>query len=157
MAITNKATIIQWNDEKCFGFAVANGVKYIVHLNSLRNLTRSPRIGDTIVVYSFGKSEKGPRIESGVLESSMPGMSAEDIVRKLGKSSRVKVRLAVLCLRFAFCWRWLGVHGPLPVNWALCLPKSAFTLNRAKTFLNTRQGTRLLGIFAITVICRQTM
>lgn len=120
MAITNKATIIQWNDEKCFGFAVANGVKYIVHLNSLRNLTRSPRIGDTIVVYSFGKSEKGPRIVSGVLESSMPGMSAEDIVRKLGKPYSVKPRkssfsgfVLAVCVLLALAWGAWTLAGKL--------------------------------------------
>ena len=68
MTITNKATIIQWNNEKGFGFANANGVKYFVHVSALGRPSRSPRVGDIIVVFSFGKGDKGPRIEKGLLE-----------------------------------------------------------------------------------------
>ena len=73
MTITNKATIIQWNNEKGFGFATANGIKYFVHVKALGRPSRSPRVGDTIVVSSFGKGEKGPRIEKGSLEG-VPSM-----------------------------------------------------------------------------------
>ena len=68
MTITNKATIIQWNNEKGFGFATANGIKYFVHVSALGRPPRAPRVGDTIVVSSFGKGEKGPRIEKGLIE-----------------------------------------------------------------------------------------
>ncbi len=68
MTITNKATIIQWNNEKGFGFATANGIKYFVHVSALGRPSRSPRVGDTIVVNTFGKGEKGPRIEKGLLD-----------------------------------------------------------------------------------------
>ena len=68
MTITNKATIIQWNNEKGFGFATANGIKYFVHVSALGRPSRAPRVGDTIVVSSFGKGEKGPRIEKGLIE-----------------------------------------------------------------------------------------
>ena len=30
MPITNKATVTQWNEEKGFGFATANGIKYFI-------------------------------------------------------------------------------------------------------------------------------
>ena len=68
MAITNKAKITQWDENKGFGFATANGVKYFVHISALGRPTRPPRIGDTIIIASFGKTAKGPRIERGELE-----------------------------------------------------------------------------------------
>ena len=68
MPITNKATITQWNSEKGFGFATANGVKYFLHISALGKPARQPQVGDTITVYSFGKSPKGPRIEKGALD-----------------------------------------------------------------------------------------
>lgn len=68
MPITNKATVTQWNSEKGFGFATANGVKYFLHISALGKPARQPQVGDTITVYSFGKSPKGPRIEKGVLD-----------------------------------------------------------------------------------------
>ena len=66
--ITNRATVVQWNAEKGFGFATANGVKYFVHQSALGRTARSPKIGDTITVGLFGKGEKGPRIEKGTLD-----------------------------------------------------------------------------------------
>lgn len=68
MPITNKATITQWNEEKGFGFATANGTKYFVHVSALGHTVRPPKIGDTITICSFGKTEKGVRIEKGILE-----------------------------------------------------------------------------------------
>ena len=68
MPMTNKATITQWNSEKGFGFATANGEKYFVHITALEKPIRQPQVGDTITVYSFGKSPKGPRIEKGLLD-----------------------------------------------------------------------------------------
>lgn len=66
--ITNKATITLWNDDRGYGFASANGVKYFVHIKALGRPIRSPRVGDTIIISSFGKTEKGVRIEKGELE-----------------------------------------------------------------------------------------
>lgn len=68
MPITNKATVTQWNEEKGFGFATANGVKYFVHISALGHPVRPPKVGDTIIIYNFGKTEKGARIEKGILE-----------------------------------------------------------------------------------------
>lgn len=68
MPITNKATVTQWNEEKGFGFASANGSKYFFHISALGNPVRSPKVGDTIIISSFGKTEKGARIEKGALE-----------------------------------------------------------------------------------------
>lgn len=68
MPITNKATVTQWNEEKGFGFASANGTKFFFHISALGHPVRQPRVGDTIIISSFGKTEKGARIEKGSLE-----------------------------------------------------------------------------------------
>ena len=68
MSITNKATVTQWNEEKGFGFASANGTKFFFHISALGHPVRQPRVGDTIIISSFGKTEKGARIEKGTLE-----------------------------------------------------------------------------------------
>lgn len=68
MPITNKATVTQWNEEKGFGFASANGTKFFFHISALGHPVRQPRVGDTIIISSFGKTEKGTRIEKGSLE-----------------------------------------------------------------------------------------
>ena len=68
MPITNKATVTQWNEEKGFGFATANGTKFFFHISALGHPVRQPRVGDTIIISSFGKTEKGARIEKGTLE-----------------------------------------------------------------------------------------
>ena len=68
MSITNKATVTQWNEEKGFGFASANGTKYFFHISALGRPVRSPKVGDTIIISSFGKTDKGARIENGSLE-----------------------------------------------------------------------------------------
>jgi cold shock CspA family protein len=68
MSITNKATVTQWNEEKGFGFASANGTKYFFHISALGCPVRSPKVGDTIIISSFGKTDKGARIENGALE-----------------------------------------------------------------------------------------
>ena len=68
MPITNKATVTQWNEEKGFGFATVNGTKFFFHISALGHPVRQPRVGDTIIISSFGKTEKGARIEKGTLE-----------------------------------------------------------------------------------------
>jgi cold shock CspA family protein len=68
MPITNKATVTQWYEEKGFGFASANGTKFFFHISALGHPVRQPRVGDTIIISSFGKTEKGVRIEKGTLE-----------------------------------------------------------------------------------------
>ena len=68
MSITNKATVTQWNEEKGFGFATANGSKYFFHISALGHPVRAPKVGDTIIISSFSKTEKGARIEKGTLE-----------------------------------------------------------------------------------------
>ena len=68
MPITNKATVTQWNEEKGFGFATANGSKYFFHISALGHPVRAPKVGDTIIISSFSKTEKGARIEKGSLE-----------------------------------------------------------------------------------------
>lgn len=68
MPITNKATVTQWNEEKGFGFASANGTKFFFHISALGHPVRQPRVGDTIIISSFGKTDKGARIENGSLE-----------------------------------------------------------------------------------------
>ncbi|MBQ9225188.1 MAG: hypothetical protein IJ177_03240 [Fibrobacter sp.] len=68
MPITNKATVTQWNEEKRFGFATVNGTKFFFHISALGHPVRQPRVGDTIIISSFGKTEKGARIEKGTLE-----------------------------------------------------------------------------------------
>ena len=68
MSITNKATVTQWNEEKGFGFATANGSKYFFHISALGHPVRAPKVGDTIIISSFSKTEKGTRIEKGTLE-----------------------------------------------------------------------------------------
>ena len=84
MATTNKAKITQWSEDKGFGFATANGVKYFVHIRALGRPIRSPRVGDTIVIASFGKTAKGPRIERGELEG-VPDRSELYAARALHK------------------------------------------------------------------------
>lgn len=68
MSITNKATVTQWNEEKGFGFATANGSKYFFHISALGHPVRAPKVGDTIIISSLGKTDKGVRIENGALE-----------------------------------------------------------------------------------------
>lgn len=68
MPITNKATVTQWNEEKRFGFATVNGTKFFFHISALGHPVRQPQVGDTIIISSFGRTEKGARIEKGTLE-----------------------------------------------------------------------------------------
>ena len=103
MTITNKATIIQWNNEKGFGFATANGVKYFVHVSALGRPSRSPRVGDTIVVNTFGKGEKGPRIESGLLDGvpTLENMPRQTHFARPRKQRPVRNFMRVLCVVLA--------------------------------------------------------
>ena len=104
MTITNKATIVQWNDQKGFGFATANGVKYFVHVSALGRPSRFPRVGDTIVVNTFGKGEKGPRIEKGELEG-VPSQEKSHIHQKYFERPRtnrpVRDFMRALCVVLA--------------------------------------------------------
>ena len=108
MPITNKATVTQWNEEKGFGFATANGTKYFVHISALGHLVRPPKVGDTIIICSFGKTEKGARIEKGILEgvASREEQADSTPVRKnyrKAKKSKIAVIVAIsIALAFAF-------------------------------------------------------
>lgn len=68
MTISNIARVSDWNDEKGYGFAFANGKKYFVHRSALGPITRNPKVGDTIVVTQFLETPKGSRISAGTLE-----------------------------------------------------------------------------------------
>ena len=63
-----KAKVVQWNAERGFGFATANGTRYFVHRSAVGRTERPPKVGDVITVYQVGQSEKGPRIEKGCLD-----------------------------------------------------------------------------------------
>ena len=104
MPITNKATITQWNSEKGFGFATANGVKYFLHISALGKPARQPQVGDTITVYSFGKSPKGPRIEKGALDgvpSSATPHHHSPISTPPRKSKPLRRFMLCLCIALA--------------------------------------------------------
>ena len=107
MPITNKATVTQWNEEKGFGFATANGTKYFVHISALGHLVRPPKVGDTIIICSFGKNEKGAKIEKGILD----GVASRDeqVTSPVRKNSRKakKSKIAVIvaiCIALAFAF-----------------------------------------------------
>lgn len=100
MPITNKATITQWNSGKGFGFATANGVKYFVHISALGRPTRPPRVGDTIIIASFEKTEKGPRIQKGELEG-VPSQASPNYSRQThatGNHKNKSFRKFMFCL-----------------------------------------------------------
>lgn len=63
-----KAKVVQWNAERGFGFATANGTRYFVHKTALGRTERPPKVGDVITVYQAGRGEKGLRIEKGCLD-----------------------------------------------------------------------------------------
>jgi cold shock CspA family protein len=103
MAITNKATITQWDDGKGFGFATANGVKYFLHISALGRPARAPRVGDTVVVLSFGKTDRGPRIEKGELEG-VPMQASPSYSRQIhatGPRKNKPFRKFMLCVCIA--------------------------------------------------------
>ena len=104
MTITNKATIVQWNNEKGFGFATANGIKYFVHVKALGRPSRSPRVGDTIIVNTFGKGEKGPRIEKGILDG-VPSLEnahpSQTLFARPRKQRPVRDFMRALCIVLA--------------------------------------------------------
>ena len=108
MPITNKATITQWNEEKGFGFATANGTKYFVHISALGHPVRPPRVGDTIIICNFGKTEKGAKIEKGILEGVVSREEQADStpVRKnyrKAKKSKIAI-IAAICIALAFAF-----------------------------------------------------
>lgn len=100
MSITNKATVTQWNEEKGFGFATANGIKYFVHISALGYPVRQPRIGDTIIIYNFSKNEKGVRIEKGILE----GVALrQDVITRNSANRNHKKNKSLRSFMFALC------------------------------------------------------
>lgn len=120
MPITNKATVTQWNEEKGFGFATANGIKYFVHISALGHPVRPPKVGDTIIICSFGKTEKGARIEKGILEgvASREEQVASSPVRKnyrKAKKSKIAVIVAI-CIALAFAFDIYVVTRPTKMH-----------------------------------------
>ena len=101
MPITNKATVTQWNEEKGFGFASANGSKYFFHISALGHPVRSPKVGDTIIISSFGKTEKGVRIEKGALEGV--ALRQEQRPRYTPNTSYHKKNKSLRSFMFALC------------------------------------------------------
>ena len=63
-----KAKVVQWNEERGFGFATSDGTRYFVHKTALGWTERAPRVGDVITIYQRGNGPKGPRIEKGCLD-----------------------------------------------------------------------------------------
>lgn len=105
MPITNKATVTQWNSEKGFGFATANGVKYFLHISALGRPARAPRVGDTVVVLSFGKTDRGPRIEKGELDGvpmqASPSYSRQTHVARHRRNKPFHKFMLCLCIALA--------------------------------------------------------
>lgn len=99
MATTNKAKITQWDENKGFGFATANGVKYFVHISALGRPSRPPRVGDTIIIASFEKTEKGLRIQKGELEG-VPAQASPKYSRQTHATER---RRNKSLRKFMFC------------------------------------------------------
>ena len=63
-----KAKVVQWNEERGFGFATSDGTRYFVHKTALGWTERAPRVGDVITIYQRSNGPKGPRIEKGCLD-----------------------------------------------------------------------------------------
>jgi cold shock CspA family protein len=101
MPITNKATVTQWNEEKGFGFASANGTKFFFHISALGHPVRQPRVGDTIIISSFGKTEKGARIEKGTLEGV--ALRQEPRPRYSSNTGYHKKNKSLRSIMFALC------------------------------------------------------
>lgn len=99
ISFTNVVTIIEWNDKKGFGFAKGNGVKYFVHISVLGKPVRNPKVGDTILVYKFGKNEKGARIEKGCLE----GVPLKTNQNLQGKSNFGKKKISYRQYKICAC------------------------------------------------------
>ena len=106
MPITNKATVTQWNEEKGFGFVTANGSKYFFHISALGYPVRSPKIGDTIIIISFEKTEQGIKIKKGILEGVAlreEQFSSDPTYRKNRWSKKIMLVIATcIALLFAF-------------------------------------------------------
>lgn len=115
MPIANTAKVISWNNEKDFGFAEVNGVKYYVHIGALGPVARSPIVGDVITIAECCETKHGPAIVLGVLEgvSFKPSQREPTISQKMHladhyfeMSSKVVIRaglifiLALLALYF---------------------------------------------------------
>jgi len=90
-----KAKVVQWNEERGFGFATSDGTRYFVHKTALGWTERAPRVGDVITIYQRGNGPKGPRIEKGCLDG-VP-------VRTCSKAEmrRKRILRAYLILAFA--------------------------------------------------------
>lgn len=50
--------LMQWDDEKGFGFIRADGQRYFVHISSIRRIATRPRIGDR-VSFALGRGKDG--------------------------------------------------------------------------------------------------
>ena len=123
MPITNKATVTQWNEEKGFGFASANGTKFFFHISALGHPVRQPRVGDTIIISSFGKTEKGARIEKGTLEGvalrqePRPRYSSNTGYHKKNKSLRsFMFALCVILAIVSGIYTFVGKSSPSSSN-----------------------------------------
>lgn len=119
MPITNKATVTQWNEEKGFGFASANGTKFFFHISALGHPVRQPRVGDTVIISSFGKTEKGARIEKGALEGvalrqeQRPPYSSNTGYHKKNKSLRsFMFALCVILAIVSGIYTFVGKSSP---------------------------------------------
>ncbi len=94
MPITNKATVTQWNEEKGFGFATANGIKYFVHISALGHPVRP-------------KNEKGAKIEKGILEgvATREEQVTSPVRKNYRKAKKSKIAVIVaICIALAFAF-----------------------------------------------------
>ena len=130
MPITNKATVTQWNEEKGFGFATANGMKYFVCISALGHLTRPPKVGDTIIICSFGKNEKGAKIEKGILEGVATREEqavSNSTLRENRKAKKSKIAIiAAICIALLFAFDIYVLYTTpkdTPRNKKVCLLK----------------------------------
>lgn len=125
MTLSNVAKISSWNTEKGYGFAIANGKKYLVHKSALGPISRNPQVGDTIVVTQFLETPKGARISSGILE----GVPLRQVVherkpyvpgyyrkRKL-KYALVLLVLSVLIIPLSKCMMLSTNNNDEPINY----------------------------------------
>lgn len=138
MPITNKATVTQWNEEKGFGFATANGIKYFVHISVLGHPVRPPKVGDTIIIYNFGKTEKGARIEKGILEGV--ALRQENSVRNFANSNYHKKKKSLRSFMFALCIV-LAITSGIYTVISKSLPSSSNTVPAFSTSLPQAQYT----------------
>lgn len=78
MPFSNVAQIVDWEPKSKFGFAIANGQRYFVHISALGSIARQPEVGDTIIVERFEKTDTGKKIAAGVLDGVPPREALEN-------------------------------------------------------------------------------